>query len=135
MFSILKKNHKKIIEFYSSFIAGSFSGLIFGVLFSSFKEWTTYNLGHNLGLSIGALFCLVISYFIGFAAIKFILSHKEIFTYTLNFISGFLSSLFVGSILFFEKNKCSIIFITSIIILLFFSFLWFIIKHLKRNNK
>lgn len=120
-FKRLRKNTKKTRELYISFIAGSFSGLPLGIVFS------LINLGNfwfNVGLLIGAISFLIILYLLGKFIISIFVSKNfnpdDTFNFKTNYISGMMSTVTVGLFILFGKGTENSIIIVALVIIMYF---------------
>ncbi len=131
MLSRLKNNRAKFREWYVSFLAGLFSGLILGYLFAELKFFQGEVI-YNLIIIIAVILLWLLMYYSGKIIAAFMFGADVIFDYKINFFAGTMSSLFAGLFIQFQEYS---FWIALIMIMFVVAFAFIIIPLIKRKNK
>lgn len=115
----------KMREYYLSLLGGTLTGIAIsiGFIVSEMDPNPSKNLFYQLTIILATIFILWIMYHFGICIIKCLrkwanFPPESIFNFKLNFIAGFVASVFIGLLVMFKENKWIILIIGVIIVII-----------------
>lgn len=137
--SFRSRYKKRIRAFYSSSIAGSFTGVLIGVLFSlitdtTFNRWIDVFSYELFAAIIYVLFILLGSWFfyhIGNFFIRTFISNKkeDLIGFKINYFAGIYSALFSATLVVLSHNNASLsIKVLVVFVIVYFPLEFFVVR-------